>query len=141
MSQDELKQKIREFFETYAFSNLITIDADGIPKGRMMENVPLEDDLVFYFATFAQSNKVAEIKANPNASVFLYRPEDHSSISVLGTAAVVTDDAIRKAKWKEKWAGFWQEGPTDPSYVLISVTPGRILYNDYPNHASETLEL
>ena len=66
MSQDELKNKILQFIETYEYSNLITIDASGCPKGRMMENLPVADDLVFWFATGAQSNKLQEIKNNSN---------------------------------------------------------------------------
>ena len=64
MSQDELKHKIQQFFKTYEYSNLITIDENGCPKGRMMENMPLGDDLVFWFATGAGYNKVAEVKKN-----------------------------------------------------------------------------
>ncbi len=141
MSQEELKNKIIAFAKTYAYSNLITIDDSGLPKGRMMENLPLEDDLVFWFATGAQSNKLQEIKDNPKASVFLYRPEDHSSISALGRAEIVTDDNTRKDKWKDKWSAFWEGGPTDPAYRLIKIVPEKIVYLDFPNHAQEVLEL
>jgi general stress protein 26 len=141
MSQEELKNKIIAFAKTYEYSNLITIGDSGIPKGRMMENLPLEDDLVFWFATGAQSNKVQEIKNNPKTSVFLYRPEDHSSISALGKAEIVTDDNIRKEKWKDKWSSFWEGGPADPAYRLIKIVPEKIIYLDFPNHSQEVLEL
>lgn len=141
MTQEELKKTIIEFAKTYAYSNLITIDGAGFPKGRMMENLPFGEDLVFWFATGAGSNKVAEIKNNPAASVFLYRPEDHSSISVQGNAEIVTDDAIRKEKWKEKWTAFWKEGPTDPAYTLIRINPVKIVYLDFPNHVQEVLDI
>ncbi len=112
MSQDELKHKIQQFFKTYEYSNLITIDENGCPKGRMMENLPLGDDMVFWFATGAGSNKVAEVKKNGKAGVFVYRPADHSSINALGEAEVVTSDTIRAEKWKEKWTAFWKQGPS-----------------------------
>lgn len=141
MSPDELKTAIREFAASYAYSNLITIDSEGFPKSRMMENVPLGDDLVFYFATFAASDKVAEIRREPRVNVFLYRPEDHSSISVTGTAGVVDDDDLRREKWQEHWSGFWKQGSSDPSYALIRVVPKKIVYLDYPAHQKEVLEL
>jgi len=141
MAQEELREKIIEFAGTYEYSNLITIDGSGFPKGRMMENLPFGQDLTFWFATGAQSNKVSEIKNNSKASVFLYRPEDHSSISVQGTAEIVTDDAVRKEKWKEKWAAFWQEGPSDPAYTLIKIIPEQITYLDFANHNQEILDL
>ena len=117
MSAEALKSTILEFAASYAYSNLITIDSNGFPKSRMMENTPVGDDLVFYFATFASSDKVAEIKAQPRVNVFLYRPEDHSSISVTGMAEIVMDDTVRKAQWQEKWSGFWGSLPVRPKTV------------------------
>lgn len=140
MANEELKHMIVQFAKTYEYSNLITIDASGFPKGRMMENLPLGDDLVFWFATGSQSNKVEEIKKNPKASVFLYRPNDHSSISVLGKAEIVTSDVIRADKWKDKWTAYWNQGPTDSRYTLIKVVPKKIIYLDFPTHKQEVLE-
>ena len=141
MAQEELKKKIIEFAGTYAYSNLITIDADGLPKGRMMENNPVGDDLLFYYATGAQSNKVQEIRNNPNASAFYYRPSDHSSISVQGIAEIVTDETVRQEKWKDKWSAYWKQGPSDPAYTLIRIVPGKITYLDYASHSQEVLEI
>lgn len=141
MSKEAVKNTIVQFAKTYEYSNLITIDEFGFPKGRMMENLPLGPDLVFWFATGIQSNKIREIRNNPKASVFLYRPGDHSSISVMGNAEVVTSDTIRAEKWKEKWTAYWKQGPTDPNYALIKVVPKKIIYLDFPTHKQEVLEL
>jgi len=141
MAQNELKHIISQFFKTYEYSNLITIDASGCPKGRMMENLPLGDDLVFWFATGIQSNKVQEIRNNPHASVFVYRPSDHSSISAVGAAEVVTSDVVRAEKWKEKWTAFWKQGPSDPNYALIKVVPQKITYLDFAAHKQQVLEM
>lgn len=141
MSTEELKKTVLDFAASYPYSNLITIDVRGFPKSRMMENTPLGDDLIFYFATFASSDKVAEIKAQPKVNVFLYRPEDHSSVSVTGMAEIVTDDDVRKARWQEKWTGFWKQGPTDPEYALVKVVPQTIMFLDYAAHQKDVLEL
>jgi len=141
MAQEELKKTIVEFAKTYEYSNLITIDGSGFPKGRMMENLPFGEDLIFWFATGAQSNKVAEIKKNSKTSVFLYRPEDHASISVAGNAEIVTDDDVRNEKWNEKWSAFWEKGSSDPEYTLIKIVPKQIVYLDFANHNQEILEL
>ena len=141
MSKEDIKNMIIQFAKTYEYSNLITIDETGFPKGRMMENLPLGPDLVFWFATGIQSNKIREIKNNPKVSVFLYRPGDHSSISVQGNAEVVTSDVIRAEKWKDKWTAYWKQGPTDPNYALIKVVPKKVTYLDFPTHKQEVLEL
>ena len=141
MSQNGLRQEIVAFFKTYEYSNLITIDASGMPKARMMENLPFGDDLVCWFGTGAQSNKVREIQNNPKACVFLYRPGDHSSISMQGEAMVVTDVALRKEKWRENWAVYWPDGPTNEDFTLIKIVPRRIIYLDWPSRKYEFLDL
>ena len=141
MSTEELKKTVLEFAASYPYSNLVTIDGQGFPKSRMLENTAVGDDLIFYFATFASSDKVAEIKAQPRVNVFLYRPEDHSSISVFGMAEIVVDDDVRQARWQEKWSGFWKQGCTDPEYALIRVVPKKIMFLDYAAHQKDVLEL
>jgi len=140
MTRDELRNKIVQFAKTYEYSNLITIDEAGYPKGRMMENLPVGNDLVFWFATGATSKKMSEIKKNGKASIFLYRPGDHSSISVVGTAEIEMSNTIRTEKWKEKWTAYWKQGPTDPAYALIKIVPRKIVLLDFPTHSQEVLE-
>ena len=139
MSDDELRNKIIEFYRTYQFSNLITIDSTGTPKARMMENLDFGDDLVCWFGTGASSNKVKEIRANPNACVFLYRPGDHSSVSIQGVATIVTDLGLRKEKWRENWSKYWPDGPTNEDFTLVKVVPKSIIYLDWPNFKYEVL--
>ena len=141
MSNGNLRKTIFEFVGSYQYSNLITIAEDGTPRGRMMAHLPLGDDMIIWYATGTQSRKVVEIEKNPAASVFYYRPTDHSSVSALGKAEIVKDDETRKKMWQDAWSAFWKEGPTDPGYCLIKVIPQKMEYLDYPNHKMETLEL
>lgn len=141
MSDGDLKKTILDFVGSYQYSNLITVAEDGTPRGRMMAHLALKDDMIIWYATGSQSRKVAEIEKNPAASVFFYRPTDHSGVSALGRAEVVKDDETRKKMWQDKWSAFWREGATDSRYCLVKVTPKKIEYLDYPNHKLETLEL
>ena len=141
MSQKELRSKIVAFFKTYAYSNLITIDSSGMPKARMMENLEFGDDLVCWFGTGASSPKVQEIKANPKVCVFFYQPSDHSSIRLQGEATVITDVALRKKRWRENWAVYWPDGPTNEDFTLIKIVPQKIAYLDWPNRKQEVLNL
>ena len=141
MSESDVKKTILDFCASYQYSNLITIAPDGTPRGRMMAHLPLQDDMIIWYATGSESRKLEEIEKNPAASVFYYRPTDHSSVSALGTAEVVKDDATRKQMWQDAWSVFWKDGPTDPGYCLIKITPKKMEYLDYPNHKLETLDL
>ncbi len=141
MSNGDLKKTILDFMGSYQYSNLITIAEDGTPKGRMMAHLPVKDDMIIWYATGTQSRKVVEIDKNPAASVFFYRPTDHSGVSAMGKAEIVRDDETRKKMWQDKWSAFWSEGATDSRYCLVKVTPEKIEYLDYPKHKQETLEL
>lgn len=140
MSSD-LKKTIINFVAGYPFANLITVGTDGTPRGRIMANLPLTEDMVIWYATGMQSRKVAEIQKNPAVSVFYYRPSDHSSVSALGRAEIVKDDETRKTMWQDAWSAYWKDGYRDPAYCLIKITPKKIEYLDYPNHKQETLNL
>jgi general stress protein 26 len=135
MSQ-ELKKAIIDFIAGYPYANLITMGQDGTPRGRIMANLPIGEDMIIWYATGAQSRKVAEIQKNPAVSVFYYRPSDHSSVSAMGTAAIVKDDQTRKKMWQDAWSAY-----CDPAYCLIKITPKKIEYLDYPKHKQETLDL
>jgi general stress protein 26 len=141
MKKSELKKIMIDVVKSYPFSNLVTIGPKGIPKGRMMAHLPLGNDMVFWFATSAQSNKVKEITKKKTASVFVYRPTDHSSVCACGAAEIIKDDRLRKKYWNEDWKMFWPEGYKDPDYVLIKLVPHRLEYLDYPNHKLEVLEM
>jgi len=140
MSQ-ELKKAIIDFIAGYPYANLITMGQDGTPRGRIMANLPIGEDMIIWYATGAQSRKVAEIQKNPAVSVFYYRPSDHSSVSAMGTAAIVKDDQTRKKMWQDAWSAYWKEGYRDPAYCLIKITHKKIEYLDYPKHKQETLDL
>jgi len=137
----DLKKTILDFIASYQYSNLITIAEDGAPRGRMMAHLPVKDDLVIWYATGSHSRKVKEIEKNSKASVFFYRPSDHSGVSAIGKAEVVKDEATRTKMWQDAWKMYWKGGPSDPGYGLIKITPKVIEYLDYPNHKQESLKL
>jgi len=130
MAKKDLKNDIRDFMKRYRYSKLITMVPDGTPHGRMMTHLPPGDDMVIWYATGRQSNKVREIKKNPNVSVFIDHPTDHMSVSILGKAEIVTDTRRRKKYWQDAWSFFWPDGPNDPDYCLIKITPNKIEYLD-----------
>jgi len=141
MKKSELKKIMVDFVKSYPFSNLITIGPNGFPKGRMMVHLPLGNDMAFWFATSAKSNKIKEITKNKAVCVYVYRPTDHSNVCACGTAVVTKDDKLKKKYWKDAYKTFWPGGYKEPDYVLIKVIPKRLEYLDYPNHKLEVLDV
>ena len=96
MAKDDLKQRVVELITRNKYSKLITVGLDGAPHGRIMTNLPLGNNMVIWFATGLSTNKIKDIKKNPNVSVFVDDPDDQTNASIIGKAQIVTDDKLRK---------------------------------------------
>jgi general stress protein 26 len=67
-------------------------------------------------------------KKNPNVSVFVDDPNDQTNASIIGKAAIVTDNQLRKKYWQEPFGFFFPHGPSDPDYCLLKITPKKVEY-------------
>mgnify|MGYP006267903523 CR=1 FL=1 len=128
MAKDDLKKKVAELINRNRYSKLITFGTDGAPHGRIMTNLPLGKDMVIWFATGLSTNKIKDIKKNPNVSVFVDDPNDQTYASITGKAEIVTDDRLRKKFWQEPFGFFFPGGPSDPDYCLLKITPKKVEY-------------
>ncbi|MGB2598994.1 MAG: pyridoxamine 5'-phosphate oxidase family protein [Candidatus Omnitrophota bacterium] len=128
MQNEELKNKILEVIKTYPVGSVATI-RDEKPWVRYMA-MQSGEDLTIYAPTFASSRKVDQIKKNNSVHIaFGADPKNYElpHVNVVGTAEIVTDLETKKKCWHEILAQFF-EGPEDPGYVAIKVTPGMVEY-------------
>jgi len=128
MAKDDLKKKVVELIKRNRYSKLITFGQDGAPHGRIMTNLPLGSDLVIWFATGLSTSKIKDIKKNSNVSVFVDDPNDQTNASIIGKAEIITDSKLRKKFWQEPFGFFFPNGPTDPDYCLLKITPTKVEY-------------
>jgi general stress protein 26 len=128
MAKDDLKQRVVELITRNKYSKLITVGLDGAPHGRIMTNLPLGNNMVIWFATGLSTNKIKDIKKNPNVSVFVDDPDDQTNASIIGKAEIVTDDRLRKKYWQEPFSLYFPRGPSDPGYCLLKITPKKVEY-------------
>ena len=128
MVKNDLKQKVVELINRNRYSNLITFGTDGTPHGRIMTNLPLGKDMVIWFATGLSTNKIKDIKKNPNVSVFVDDPNDQTNASIIGKAEIVTDARLLKKFWQEPFGFFFPRGPSDPDYCLLKIIPKKLEY-------------
>jgi len=91
-----------------------------------MTNLPIGNDMVIWFATALSTNKTKDIKKNPNVSVFVDDPNDHTNASIIGKAEIVTDDRLRKKYWQGPFSFYFPIGPSDPDYCLLKITPKKV---------------
>lgn len=126
MEETELKQKILTVLKGPHLASLASIK-DGQPWVRYVMTHGT-DDLRLFVNTFAQSRKVAQIKANPNVHVILGAdPKDmeHAYLNIVATAEVLDDDETKKTFWSDELKAYFS-GPGDPNLVVLRIIPSVI---------------
>lgn len=98
-----------------------TIAADGRLVSRPLGTQQVDFDGDLWFATSADSPKVAEILANPRVNVAYAAPERNVYVSVAGRARLVDDRARIEQFWSPAMQLFFHGGKDDPSLRLIHV--------------------
>jgi len=128
MAKNDLKKKVLDLIKSNRYSKLITFGTDGAPRGRIMTNLPIGNDMVIWFATGLSTSKIKDIKKNPNVSVFVDDPNDQTNASIIGKAQIITDGKLKKKFWQEPFGFFFPGGPTDPDYCLLKIVPRKVEY-------------
>lgn len=126
---DSLKHKIDHLFQNHTIGTLATIEG-GKPYSRFMLYYP--ENLTLYTATSIKTHKVDALKQNPNVHVLLgLAGAGHEGAYCEIEATVSTEDSAEKkeAVWNDK-LNKWLDGPNDPNYLLLRLTPTRIRYFD-----------
>lgn len=116
--------------ETY-FGTFITIDKEGQPRARVMEPFAPDDDFTIWLATNPKSRKVAQLQANPKATIHYFDKNHLGYVSLMGTATLVNDPKIKASKWKDGWENFYPN--KDKDYLLIKFIPQTLELISIPN--------
>ena len=125
----ELKDKIYQILCKPQLAALATVTAEGKPWVRYVM-VLADEDMTIRFATFVQSRKVGQIKANPEVHLTCGVTNPSEVIPYLqiqGKAVLKTDETTRHAFWHDMLKPIF-DGPDDPKYGVIEVVPSQIEY-------------
>jgi general stress protein 26 len=116
---------------------LATISANG-PRLRALVNLrradqyPLPsrtartDDFTVYLCTSRESDKIAEITADPRVSVYYSEPKSYHGVMLCGVAEILDDPALKTALWSDDWRIYWPDGAANPDYVVVRLRPDEI---------------
>jgi general stress protein 26 len=125
----ELKDQIYEILSKPQLVSLATVTTDGKPWVRYVMAMT-QDDMTIRFATFNQARKVAQIKANPEVHLTcgVTNPSEVTPyLQIQGKAVLKTDETTRHGFWDDMLKPIF-DGPDDPKYGVIEVTPYQIEY-------------
>lgn len=118
------KKELAELLGKYDTALLTTRGPDGHFHTRPMavQARPFEDDL--WFATWMDSQKVADLEAEPHCGVSFYGGGRSSTyVSISGMAEVVHDRKKIHELWDPSWKAWFPEGPDSEDLALIRVQP------------------
>lgn len=124
----------KEVMQAARYCALITIGPDGSPQARTVDAFAPEEDLTVWIGTNPVTRKVAEIRANARVTLYYFDAGPMNYVTLLGTAEIVDDPAIKAKYWKEDWASFYEDRNRGEDYVLIRVRPIRLEIVSYTHN-------
>ena len=117
---------------TASHAFLGTCDGDT-PVIRSVSPI-VEDDLSIWVTTFANADKVKQIRKNPKVCLlFVELPKGEKRAAVYGKAGVVSDLATRKRVWSLatfNLSEFFPGGPESADYGVLRIVPEEIRWQD-----------
>ena len=119
--QQHIKQ-LAELIRDVDIAMFTTVGADGRLFSRPLGTQEVEFDGDLWFATAADSPKVAEIALNPRVNVAYASQSKNTYVSVAGIARVVDDRAKVEELWSPPMKLFFPGGKDDPNLRLIHVS-------------------
>ena len=124
--------KLAELIKDVRIAMLTTTRPDGRLVSRPLGTQEVEFDGDLWFATGADSAKVAEIRANPFVNVSYASTSANTFVSVSGRAEVLDDRAKVEQIWSPAMKLFFPGGRDDPNLRLIHVHAETAEYWDGP---------
>ena len=111
--------------ETFINAQMHGVAATNNPKSgarlSCLNNMPGQTLETLYFATDSASAKIANIWADPRMEI-LYT-DGNSQLFLRGDAAIVSDKALKKAKWTDFMYDHYKDGPEGEQFCLIEFRP------------------
>jgi len=102
MLEKDLIEKIKRLISKCDVGNLTTIDKNGFPHTRALENHNPHEDFTFWFATHRSTRKVEEIRFNPKVSIYYYLIKEGGYVCIKGEAKIKTDEESKKYLWLQE---------------------------------------
>jgi len=108
------------------FCSFVTVGEDGHPQARVVDPLGPDHDSTIWVATNPRTRKVGQVRREPRVTLHCFEPATSSYVTILATAALVTDTAEKARHWKASWTPFYPGGAGGDDVILIRLTPSRL---------------
>src|SRR5437763_1853086 len=109
--------ELRRLLDDMEICILTTVAPDGRLHARPMQMQRHDDNGVLWFATSLDTQKCADLRANPACCVAFLK--GHTYVSLSGHAELVQDREMIRKLWDVGWRAWFPEGPDEPDLVLL----------------------
>jgi general stress protein 26 len=116
----------REIVRKARYATFVTVGEDGQPQARIVDALGPDDDFVVWVGTNPASRKVAEIAKNPRVTLNFFEPSLPAFVTLIGSASVVTDAAVKAKHWKDAWSPFFKSEHRGADFALVKFVPRRL---------------
>ncbi|HUU78465.1 MAG TPA: pyridoxamine 5'-phosphate oxidase family protein [candidate division Zixibacteria bacterium] len=137
MTEKDVKEIASEIMLKTKAGYLATIDSDGFPQIRAIDNLrcpdrflhasqvlgKLDDKLSIYISTNTSSEKIQHITKNKTVAVYFSLPDEFKGIMLQGIVEIIDDLEFKKEIWCEGWELFFPKGYTDPDFTILRIKP------------------
>lgn len=119
MATTDTREHLQDLLEEFDAAMLVTRTPAAM-HARPMAVAELEPDSDVYLVTSIDSPKIAEIEANPEATLTFQSSSRYATL--YGHIGIVRDRAKIDALWKEAWKIWFPKGKSDPAITLLKFT-------------------
>ena len=116
----------REVARKARYATFVTIGEDGQPQARIVDALGPDEDFNVWVGTNPATRKVAEIAKNPRVTLTFFDPSLPAFVTLLGSASVVTDPAVKAQHWKDAWSPFYKNEHRGADFALMKFVPRRL---------------
>ncbi|CQR48359.1 General stress protein 26 [Paraliobacillus sp. PM-2] len=122
MNNQNVKETVLKILDDHQIGTLATVEGNK-PYSRYMTF--FHDELTLYTATNIQTHKVKDIETNPHVHILIGYTFDGTGdeyIEIEGEASIHQEEDMKKRLWNDHLKP-WFEGPEDPNYTVLKITP------------------
>ncbi|MBK5113086.1 MAG: pyridoxamine 5'-phosphate oxidase family protein [Candidatus Heimdallarchaeota archaeon] len=137
MNEEEIKKIAKELMIKAQPAYLATLDENGFPQIRAVENVrnpekfphdaktllEYDDDIIPYISTNTSSEKIKQILENNSAAMYFCSPDEYKGIMLQGDIEIVNDLDLKKRIWQDSMLRYYPKGHTDPDFTILRLIP------------------
>lgn len=134
------EQTIGNLIDKQGVAFISSVDSDGFPNIKAMLPPRNREGIKhFWFTTNTSSQRVAQYRENPKASLYFVDRRFFRGVMLLGTMEVLEDEGAKKMCWQDGDDKYYSGGVTDPDYCVLKFTACKGRY--YSNFSSESFEI